>query len=491
MYIFISHSSTDALIASKLCDLIEENGSQCFLAPRNIRSGFEYAAEIINGIDNSDAMLLLLSKNANTSPHILREIERAVSKSIPIIVYKLEEVELSKSMEYFLMTHQWLNADFGTHEQLLSCIEDIKNNKSKAFGQVVVPNKTSKEKKKSKLPIILAGTAIAAVAVLATLLITAPKSNTGTADSKNEINTSNNNSSNNNSINNSINNNSSNNNTSQDSNNTSNVDVKLGDTVVFGKYNDADIAWQVIKLSDDGTEAVLISKDILTFKAFDAANTGNFARKDNTYYSSRDEIIQTDKQLQADVFGNSSWKNSDLRAWLNSTKSTVEYEGLGPTNSALSDSGNAYNLEAGFLYNFSDEELSAIKETKISTKGNAINPDETIVTNDKVYILSTDEIKWLEDADVSKIAIPTKEAIKKNQSSFYKEYCQDVFKTDASPYWLRDSVDGSSSEVYQLGHGASPKYPDNIFTAIACCNGYGVRPVITVDLTSDCISVEK
>ena len=481
MYIFISHSSTDALIASKLCDLIEENGSQCFLAPRNIRSGFEYAAEIINGIDNSDAMLLLLSKNANTSPHILREIERAVSKSIPIIVYKLEEVELSKSMEYFLMTHQWLNADFGTHEQLLSCIEDIKNNKSKAFGQVVVPNKPSKEKKKSKLPIILAGTAIATIAVLATLLITAPKSNT-TNGNKIEINTSNNNSSNNNS---------SNNNTSQDSNNTSTVDVKLGDTVVFGKYNDADIAWQVIKLSDDGTEAVLISKDILTFKAFDSANTGNFARKDNTYYSSRDEIIQTDKQLQADVFGNSSWKNSDLRAWLNSTKSTVEYEGLGPINSALSDSGNAYNLEAGFLYNFSDKELSAIKETKISTKGNAINPNDTIITNDKVYVLSVDEMKWLENADVSKLATPTKEAIEKNQSTFYKEYCQDVFKTDTSPYWLRDSVHGSSSEVYQIGHGASPKYPDNIFTAIACCNGYGVRPVITVDLTSDCISAEE
>lgn len=486
MYIFISHSSTDALIASKLCDLIEENGSQCFLAPRNIRSGFEYAAEIINGIDNSDAMLLLLSKNANTSPHILREIERAVSKSIPIIVYKLEEVELSKSMEYFLMTHQWLNADFGTHEQLLSCIEDIKNNKSRAFGQVIVTNKPSKEKKKSKLPIILAGIAIVAAAVLATLLITAPKSNTGATGNKNEITSSdsnNSNSSNNNSAN--------NNNSSQDSNNTSTVDIKLGDTVVFGKYNDADITWQVIKLSDDGTEAVLISKDILTFKAFDAANTGNFARKDNTYYSSRDEIIQTDKQLQADVFGNSSWKNSDLRAWLNSTKSTVEYEGLGPINSALSDSGNAYNLEPGFLYNFSDEELSAIKETKISTKGNAINPDETIVTNDKVYILSTEEMKWLEDADVSKLATPTTEAIEKNQSTFYKEYCQEVFKTDASPYWLRDSVDGSSSEVYQIGHGASPKYPDNIFTAIACCNGYGVRPVITVDLTSDCINVEK
>ena len=124
MYIFISHSSNDAEIAQELCSVLESNGSQCFLAPRDIRSGFEYAAEIINGIDRADAMLLLLSNTANNSPHILREIERAVSKSIPIIVYKLEEVTLTKSMEYFLMSHQWLNSEKGTHKQLLNCIEN-------------------------------------------------------------------------------------------------------------------------------------------------------------------------------------------------------------------------------------------------------------------------------------------------------------------------------------------------------------------------------
>lgn len=54
--------------------------------------------------------MLLMSNSANQSPHVLREVERAVSKSVPILVYKLEEVEPTKSMEYFLMTHQWVNA---------------------------------------------------------------------------------------------------------------------------------------------------------------------------------------------------------------------------------------------------------------------------------------------------------------------------------------------------------------------------------------------
>ena len=52
----------------------------------------------------------MLSKESNTSPHVLREVERAVSKNIPIIVYKIENVQLSKSLEYFLMTHQWMDA---------------------------------------------------------------------------------------------------------------------------------------------------------------------------------------------------------------------------------------------------------------------------------------------------------------------------------------------------------------------------------------------
>lgn len=107
--IFISHSSKDGETATELCNYLEENGKKCFIAPRDIRYGHEYAEEIVNGIDNSGTMVLILSNNSNKSPHVLREVERAVSKCIPIIIYKLEEVELSKSMEYFLMTHQWVN----------------------------------------------------------------------------------------------------------------------------------------------------------------------------------------------------------------------------------------------------------------------------------------------------------------------------------------------------------------------------------------------
>ena len=132
MQIFISHSSADAETAQKICGMLERNNLPCFIAPRDIRSGKEYAEELVNGIDRSSAMLLLMSGHANASPHVLREVERAVSKSIPLLVYKLEEVSLSKSMEYFLMPHQWISA--GTDENYIDILRfanDLKDQNEK------------------------------------------------------------------------------------------------------------------------------------------------------------------------------------------------------------------------------------------------------------------------------------------------------------------------------------------------------------------------
>ena len=43
MHIFISHSSEDSELAKKLCGMLEAEGHKCFIAPRDIRSGYEYA----------------------------------------------------------------------------------------------------------------------------------------------------------------------------------------------------------------------------------------------------------------------------------------------------------------------------------------------------------------------------------------------------------------------------------------------------------------
>jgi hypothetical protein len=55
-------------------------------------------------------LLLILSAASNESPQVKREVERAASKGLPIVPFRVEETPLSKHMEYFISTAQWLDA---------------------------------------------------------------------------------------------------------------------------------------------------------------------------------------------------------------------------------------------------------------------------------------------------------------------------------------------------------------------------------------------
>lgn len=80
--VFISHSSADKRAADAACALLEARGIKCWIAPRDIRPGSDWGESIITAIEQARIMLLLLSKQANVSPQIRREVERAVHRSI-------------------------------------------------------------------------------------------------------------------------------------------------------------------------------------------------------------------------------------------------------------------------------------------------------------------------------------------------------------------------------------------------------------------------
>ncbi len=107
---FISYSSHDKTAADAACAVLEGAGIRCWIAPRDIVAGGEYGAAIIDAIDRCKVMVLIFSSSANESQQIRREIERAVSKGIPIVPVRIEEVVPTKSMEYFLGAIHWLDA---------------------------------------------------------------------------------------------------------------------------------------------------------------------------------------------------------------------------------------------------------------------------------------------------------------------------------------------------------------------------------------------
>ncbi len=108
--VFISYSSRDKPTADAVCAGLESSGVRCWVAPRDILPGMSWSAALIEAIESSRLMVVILSTSSNTSPQVGREVERAVSRGLPILPFRIEDVMLSKSMEYYLSTPHWLDA---------------------------------------------------------------------------------------------------------------------------------------------------------------------------------------------------------------------------------------------------------------------------------------------------------------------------------------------------------------------------------------------
>lgn len=108
--LFISYATDNKDIADYLVEKIEARGYTCFIAPRNISTGADYATEIVKGISNSTAMLLVFSSKANSSSYVLREINSAVSRNKTVIPLRIENFIPSEAMEFYLGVTHWLDA---------------------------------------------------------------------------------------------------------------------------------------------------------------------------------------------------------------------------------------------------------------------------------------------------------------------------------------------------------------------------------------------
>ena len=108
--VFLSHSTQNKTVADAVCATLERRGIRCWVAPRDIPGGENWGAAIIDGINRSKVMVVILSSDSNLSPQVMREAERAVNKRIPIIPLRIEDIQLSKELEYFLSAAHWLDA---------------------------------------------------------------------------------------------------------------------------------------------------------------------------------------------------------------------------------------------------------------------------------------------------------------------------------------------------------------------------------------------
>jgi hypothetical protein len=108
--VFVCHASQDAGAAQRAVAALEAGGVGCWIAPRDIDPGENYTQAILDALDAAPAIVLVFSSATNESPHVSRELEIAVGAGRRIVPVRLEAVEPSGALRYFIGTSQWLDA---------------------------------------------------------------------------------------------------------------------------------------------------------------------------------------------------------------------------------------------------------------------------------------------------------------------------------------------------------------------------------------------
>ncbi len=107
--VFLSYASADADLATQVCGFLESHAVSCWMAPRDVKPGAQYADAIVRAISDAKALVMVLSASSVGSAHVGREIERAASKRKQIIALKIDAALLTPALEYFLSESQWID----------------------------------------------------------------------------------------------------------------------------------------------------------------------------------------------------------------------------------------------------------------------------------------------------------------------------------------------------------------------------------------------
>lgn len=200
--VFISHSSKDHLIAEQLCEGLEANGISCWMAPRDITAGTEWALAINNAISASKVFLIVYSELSAQSKQVSKELGLAGARGIPMIPYKIDSTPLSGEFEYYLLTSHWIAADDATGDykfgELLTAVKSLLGTEaasvpvqhSAPVAKPVAPTAqnivhepaksvNASDKKKKLIPIIAAAVALVAVVGIVLAVVLSGGSGTG------------------------------------------------------------------------------------------------------------------------------------------------------------------------------------------------------------------------------------------------------------------------------------------------------------------------
>lgn len=83
--VFITHNTKDLKWAEVICESLENNGLKCFLGCRDIPVGQVISTASLKALAESRMLLVVYTKNYNTTPQMNREVEAATKNDVPVL----------------------------------------------------------------------------------------------------------------------------------------------------------------------------------------------------------------------------------------------------------------------------------------------------------------------------------------------------------------------------------------------------------------------
>lgn len=110
--VFISYNQNDRNYAEFLSQAIEKYGYRCWYFHRDCKHG-GYAEKIVKALRRTKIFIVVISANSNNANHVLNEVCLAFEEmktGTIIMPLKIEDIELSDDMKYYLCRQEWNTA---------------------------------------------------------------------------------------------------------------------------------------------------------------------------------------------------------------------------------------------------------------------------------------------------------------------------------------------------------------------------------------------
>ncbi len=119
--VFISYKSEEFDDANWVKSVLEKNGISCWMAPMCIRGGSNYASEIPQAIKNCTVFVLILSKYAQKSKWVPKELDQAINENKIVMPFAIDDCALQDDFNFYLTNVQRYNA----YQNKLKAIEKM------------------------------------------------------------------------------------------------------------------------------------------------------------------------------------------------------------------------------------------------------------------------------------------------------------------------------------------------------------------------------